>query len=150
MFIDDNTFYVECDNEGFVVTISKQKEDGYKGPFEINESEYLLQKYSWRVVDGVLIKERGPFYAERTQKEEKALVDEILDKTATGKGYYSITSACSFASVDGVFQEEGIRFCKWREAVWTTYFSLLGEDKLLTVDKKELKNLLPKFEEIKI
>jgi hypothetical protein len=75
-------------------------------------------------------------------------VGMYLNQVAATKGYDSIISACSYASVPNAFQAESIRFVTWRTSVWTIVFTIYAEmdaGTRVTPTFTELKALLPIF-----
>lgn len=57
---------------------------------------------------------------------EQEIIDAVqahLDGVAQQQGYDSILAACSYASVDGPWQAEGVAFAAWRNACWQAAFS---------------------------
>lgn len=71
--------------------------------------------------------------AEREEAERAALiaaytraVQADMDAAARAKGYDSILSACSYASVANPFQAEGVAFLEWRSACWAACYGILA------------------------
>ena len=68
--------------------------------------------------------------AELLEIQKQELIQAIqdhMDTAAKAKGYDSILSACSYASVVNTFQQEGIDFLTWRSACWTLGYSTLTD-----------------------
>ncbi len=53
-------------------------------------------------------------------------LQKFLDSKAKEKGYDSILSASSYASVDNPFKQEAIDFLNWRSACWTKAYEILN------------------------
>lgn len=56
------------------------------------------------------------------------LVQALLDSEARKNGYDSILSACSYVSSSvAKFKTEALAFIAWRDAVWSTCYSILDQ-----------------------
>lgn len=75
---------------------------------------------------------------------------KLLDEVAKSKGYDSILSAVSYASIPGPYHAEGVSFATWRQSFWHRFYELFealpegGEFEATTIDN--VFQMLPKFE----
>lgn len=57
----------------------------------------------------------------------KGYIQDYLDTEAKVLGYDNVLSACSYASAENPYQQEGISFVKWRGAVWAYCYQELAK-----------------------
>lgn len=68
-----------------------------------------------------------PAPAKPTLNDFENAIQNFLDSVAVERGYDGILSASTYASAPNQFQEEGIRFLKWRADVWSAAHLILND-----------------------
>lgn len=80
----------------------------------------------------------------------KGYIENMLNQEAKSRGYDNIVTACSYAAIENLYQEESIKLFKWRSDCWTALFdyqnSLKSKRNNVMTLEEVIKKYIPTFD----